>query len=68
MHGRFSSPNEANGISYHRGQGHILKDHCDHRSLSGKILVNLSLVSHARLDLIRVPYVSYAQDKYSTMN
>eukprot|EP00657_Telonema_sp_P-1_P000865 TRINITY_DN11779_c0_g1_i1.p1 TRINITY_DN11779_c0_g1~~TRINITY_DN11779_c0_g1_i1.p1 ORF type:complete len:288 (+),score=46.50 TRINITY_DN11779_c0_g1_i1:147-1010(+) len=40
-------PNECNSISYVRSRGDQLRHHCDHRSLSGPILVNLSLGADA---------------------
>jgi alkylated DNA repair dioxygenase AlkB len=37
------SPNEANAVKYVRDEGHWLKAHADHRSMSAEVIVNLSL-------------------------
>lgn len=37
------SPNEANAVKYVKEQGHWLKAHADHRSMSSELIVNLSL-------------------------
>jgi len=42
-------PNECNAISYERATGDSLKVHCDHRGLSGDILVNLCLSGAATM-------------------
>ncbi|KAJ1415382.1 hypothetical protein B484DRAFT_454556 [Ochromonadaceae sp. CCMP2298] len=42
-------PNECNANSYYRSQGHCLKPHFDDRTLSGPILMNLSLGGCARM-------------------
>ena len=42
-------PNECNAIDYVKAQGATLKAHCDHRGLSGDILVNLCLAGSATM-------------------
>ena len=42
-------PNECNAISYERARGAYLKAHCDHRGLSGDVLVNLCLAGSATM-------------------
>ncbi|KAJ1461724.1 hypothetical protein M885DRAFT_432104 [Pelagophyceae sp. CCMP2097] len=42
-------PNEANAIDYQRERGDFLAAHCDHRQLSGKVLVNLCLAGAATM-------------------
>ncbi len=42
-------PNECNAISYERARGDNLKAHCDHRGLSGDVLVNLCLAGSATM-------------------
>ena len=42
-------PNECNAIDYVKAQGATLKAHCDHRGLSGDVLVNLCLAGSATM-------------------